>query len=218
LIEGLLSVARVELEDQFSGYMLAANIDPRPRSEAAAPTATGSLGQGAGAAVEVVGREASQRGIAVGSAASTEHAGGADASNPSRPSIARNFALSYLDFWSSPNPTTLHATPVFYSDRVVFHGRAMTSRQLVAEKRRFVRRWPERQYVPRRDAAKSTCTGDVCKVRFAFDFSATSRARKAHSEGDGILELAIHFVGGRPYIVRESSRVTRLARSVASLH
>ena len=126
--------------------------------------------------------------------------------------------MSYLDFWSAPNPTALHATPVFYADRILFHGRSMRSRQLVAEKERFVRRWPERQYVPRRDTAMSTCTGDVCKVRIVFDFSATSRARRTHSEGDGVLELAIHFVAGRPYIVRENSRVTRLTQSVASAH
>jgi hypothetical protein len=93
----------------------------------------------------------------------------------------------------------------------------MSSRQLVTEKERFVRRWPERQYVPRPDAAQSTCTEDVCTVRVVFDFSATSRARKMHSEGDGVLELAINFVAGRPYIIRESSRVTRLRRSVASM-
>ncbi len=107
---------------------------------------------------------------------------------------------------------------MFYADRISFHGRSMSSRQLVAEKERFVRRWPERQYVPRRDTAQSTCTKDLCSVRIVFDFSATSRARKTHSEGDGVLELAIRFVAGRPYIVRENSRVTRLAQSVASPH
>ena len=215
LIEGLLSVARVELEDQFSGYMLAANIASTSLAGDLAPTATGSLGQepatGGPARPETstsdVALESANRDRAV-----------LTLPRPAAASIAREFAISYLDFWSAPNPTTLHATPVFYADRVVFHGRAMTSRQLVAEKKRFLRRWPERQYVPHRDVAKSTCTGDVCNVRLPFDFSATSRARKTHSEGTGILQLAIRFSAGRPAIVRENSRVTRLSRSIASLH
>src|SRR5688500_1556464 len=64
----------------------------------------------------------------------------AEATTPA--SVAREFALSYLDFWSAPNPSTLLATPVFYAPRVVFHGRSMTSHALFAEKLRFVARWP----------------------------------------------------------------------------
>src|SRR5215212_2482996 len=73
---------------------------------------------------------------------------GAPASTePTTPaSVARQFALSYLDFWSAPNASTLVATPVFYAPHVVFHGRSMTSDALFAEKLRFVARWPDRSY------------------------------------------------------------------------
>ncbi len=124
-------------------------------------------------------------------------------------SVARQFALSYLDFWSAPNPSTLVATPVFYAPRVVFHGRTMTSDALFAEKLRFVARWPDRSYKPRLETMRTSCARDLCRVRTAFDFSATNADATRHSEGLGTLELAIKFVAGRPYIVEENSRVTR---------
>jgi hypothetical protein len=127
---------------------------------------------------------------------------------PTPASVARQFALSYLNFWSAPNPSTLVATPVFYAPRIVFHGRSMTSDALFAEKLRFVARWPDRTYTPRVDTMRTTCLRDVCKVRTAFDFSATNSEASRHSEGRGALELAIKFVAGRPYIVEENSRVT----------
>lgn len=124
-------------------------------------------------------------------------------------SVARQFALSYLDFWSAPNPSTLVASPVFYAPRVVFHGRSMTSDALFAEKLRFVARWPDRNYKPRLETMRTSCTRDLCRVRTTFDFSAANAVAARHSEGQGTLELAIRFVGGRPYIVEENSRVTR---------
>jgi hypothetical protein len=130
----------------------------------------------------------------------------ADAPTPA--GVARQFALSYLDFWSAPNPSTLVATPVFYAPRVVFHGRSMTSDALFAEKLRFVARWPDRTYTPRLDTMRTTCLRDLCRVRTAFDFSAANSNAPRHSEGRGTLELAIKFVAGRPYIVEENSRVT----------
>ncbi len=131
----------------------------------------------------------------------------AEATTPA--SVARQFALSYLDFWSAPNASTLVATPVFYAPRVVFHGRNMTSDALLAEKLRFVARWPDRSYKPRLETMRTSCVRDLCKVRTAFDFSATNADAARHSEGRGTLELAIKFVAGRPYIVEENSRVIR---------
>src|SRR3954451_20640968 len=128
--------------------------------------------------------------------------------DPARASVARQFALSYLDFWSRPNASTLFATPVFYASRVKFHGRTMTPEQLLVEKSRFVRRWPVRRYEPRLDTMDTRCRGEVCMVRTRFDFSALSPARDRRSAGLAELELAIRFAEGRPYIVRETSRVT----------
>ena len=127
---------------------------------------------------------------------------------PSRASVARQFALSYLDFWSRPNGSTLFATPVFYASRVRFHGKAMRPAELIAEKRSFVRRWPVRRYEPRLDSLRTSCRGQVCTVRTSFDFSALNPVHGRRSEGRGDLELSMRFVADRPFIFAETSRVT----------
>jgi hypothetical protein len=124
---------------------------------------------------------------------------------------ARQLAIEYLAFWSAPNAVTMSATPEFYAPLVVFHGRGMTARQLFEEKLRFVRRWPERQYAPRLDSMRISCDAatEICTVRTAFDYTAASPERGKRVQGTGNLELGVSFVGKRPLIVGETSRVTR---------
>ena len=132
----------------------------------------------------------------------------AEVSAPTRESVAQQFTLSYLNLWSAPNLASLRASRVSYRPRVEFHGRSFSADELLAEKIRFVARWPERSYVARVDTMKTTCKADQCNVSMEFDFFATSESRRKHSEGRGIFEVGIEFVAGRPYIVRENSRVT----------
>ena len=124
---------------------------------------------------------------------------------------AQRLAVDYLNYWSAPNVLTLDATPHFFASKVLFHGRPMSARALAREKRRFTQRWPHRNYVPRLGTMRTTCkaSGNACTVRTAFDFTAASPTRGSQSEGRAILELGMNFVGGRPVIVSESSRVIR---------
>jgi hypothetical protein len=119
--------------------------------------------------------------------------------------------MEYLAFWSAPNAVTMTATPEFYAPLVIFHGRGMTARELFEEKLRFVRRWPERNYMPRLDTLRVSCDAatEICTVRTAFDFVASNPERGRRSQGTGNLELGVSFVGKRPLIVGETSRVTR---------
>ena len=119
--------------------------------------------------------------------------------------------MEYLAFWSAPNAVTMTATPEFYAPLVIFHGRGMTARELFEEKLRFVRRWPERSYTPRLDTLRVNCDAatEICTVRTAFDFVASNPERGRRSQGTGNLELGVSFVGKRPLIVGETSRVTR---------
>jgi hypothetical protein len=120
---------------------------------------------------------------------------------------AKDFAVQYLNSWSAPNDSALEATAEFYAPRVLFHGREVSMRQLFNEKRRFVRRWPERDYRPRRDAVGTVCNpqGEVCTVHAVFDFTATSPKRRRISQGTGALQLVVQFIGDKPLIVAEHS-------------
>lgn len=128
---------------------------------------------------------------------------------------ARQLMIDYLRSISSSNAQTLAASSRFYGTRVTFHGRSMTQAALIAEKRRFLRRWPERRYEPQRDAMSVTCQDTTCRVRTVLGFQAASPARQARSRGVSELVLTVSFEGARPVIVSESSRVLR--REAAAL-
>ena len=133
---------------------------------------------------------------------------------------ARQLAVNYLDFWSAPNPLALDTMPAFYGPTVEFHGREIGARALMEKKRRFVRRWPVRAYMPHLDTLWTACdrSEELCTVRTAFDFTAINPERRRRSQGSGSLELQISFAGDRPVIVSEASRVVsrgRLRRTVS---
>jgi hypothetical protein len=124
-----------------------------------------------------------------------------------RASAAKNFAIDYLESWSASNDVALEATAAFYAPRVLFHGREVSMQRLFNEKRRFARRWPERDYRPRPDAMGTVCNpaGEVCTVHAVFDFTASHPKRRRVSQGTGALQLIVHFIGDKPVIVAEHS-------------
>jgi hypothetical protein len=122
---------------------------------------------------------------------------------------ARNLAQNYLSVWSAPNYQTLQATPGFYGPEVSFHGRLMSMAALLAEKRRFVQRWPDRQYryEPGAMGVRCNSAGTSCIVRSTFAFDASNAKLGRRSRGVGAHELVVNFAGPRPVIVSENSRV-----------
>jgi hypothetical protein len=131
----------------------------------------------------------------------------ADDKREARAATAKRFAIDYLDSWSAPNDTALESTAAFYAPRVLFHGREVSMKRLFDEKRRFVKRWPERDYRPREDGVGTTCNpaGEICTVHAVFDYTATHPRRRRVSQGTGALQLVVHFIGDRPVIVAEHS-------------
>jgi hypothetical protein len=134
-----------------------------------------------------------------------------------REEAARDLVLDYLDVWSAPNPLTLAASSEFYAPQVIFHGRAMSARALLEEKRRFVQRWPERRYRPRPGTMGVFCGGETCTVRSVFDFLAVDSDRGRRSQGVATLELVVSFRDERPVITAENSLVHGRGRGGGSL-
>jgi hypothetical protein len=90
----------------------------------------------------------------------------------------------------------------------------MSVERLVRDKRRFVRRWPERSYSPRMDTMKVACepSGMICTVHTMFDFAASNPKRGRRSQGVGALQLVLSFAGDRPIITAENSVVVSESR------
>jgi hypothetical protein len=124
---------------------------------------------------------------------------------------ARTLAQNYLSVWSASNHQTLRATPGFYGSKVRFHGRSMSLAALLAEKRRFVHRWPDRTYRYEPGAMDVRCdsAGESCIVRSTFDFDASNARLGRRSRGVGAHELVVSFADDRPVITSENSRVVR---------
>jgi len=136
-----------------------------------------------------------------------------------RSRTAREFAVAYLRSWSGSNDQALELTAHFYGPHVMFHGRPMNLQRLAREKRRFVRRWPEREYRPQPDTVKATCEPDgmFCTVHVVFDFTATNPKRGRQTRGVGALQLVVSFAEGRPLITAENSMVLRQGRDRRNL-
>jgi hypothetical protein len=130
-----------------------------------------------------------------------------------RPTIrqqeAQSFAIDYLNAWSASNRQALQVTPEFYGSRVLFHGERNSFGALLAKKRRFAQRWPDRNYRYRKNTMNVRCSpdGDTCTVRSAFDFEAANPKLNRRSRGVAAHELVVSFAGDQPMIISENSRV-----------
>ena len=135
-----------------------------------------------------------------------------------RAQAAQALAVDYLNLWSAPNQVTVASASAFYGPTVLFHGRERTIGSVLAEKRRFTERWPQRSYPYRPGTTMVACESDgaLCTVWAIFDFSAANPDQGRRSLGIGEHELVVSLSDGRPVIVSETSRVLR--RGPAASH
>ena len=128
---------------------------------------------------------------------------------------AQRLTLDYLDNVSAPNAESLAGARNFYGPRVRRFGKVESLAAVLADKRRFAARWPERRYAAQPGAIRTSCNAavKVCIVRATFDYRTQNPARGARSQGIGELVLEISFAEARPVIVAESGRVLRRSLS-----
>ena len=132
-----------------------------------------------------------------------------------RAAAARALAAEYLALVSAPGEAMVGAAPRFYGARIRFYGRATTLAALIAQKRSFVRRWPQRRYAAR--TIRTACDAEGCTVRAVVDFHAASPGRGAVSRGAAELVLAVTFSGSRPVIAAETGRILRRGAQAGAL-
>jgi hypothetical protein len=179
-------------------------------------------------APEAAGQRSGENGSALTSSTNWAESIDVSESEPTRPSIvapvytatasdplhgrekaARDLAFTYLSVWSAPNRVALASAPSFYGPTVRFHRQVRTIGSILAEKRRFAERWPDRHYRYRPATTRVSCQprGTQCIVRSSFDFSASNPHRRRRSQGIGEHELVVSFSGSRPVIAAEDSRI-----------
>ncbi|GBU17483.1 hypothetical protein AOPFMNJM_2033 [Methylobacterium jeotgali] len=130
---------------------------------------------------------------------------------------AQALVLDYLESVSAPGAVMLGTAPRYYAPQVRFYGRVTGLPALLAEKRRFVQRWPERRYQPRPGATRTACSAalGLCRVETVIDYRAANPGRGLVSQGVMTAVFEVGFPGGRPVIVSETGRVVARAGDVS---
>jgi hypothetical protein len=131
---------------------------------------------------------------------------------PEREVQAAQLTRAYLETWSSNGKASLSQVRQVYAPQVYFYGRRLTHSALEAEKRRFLARWPSREYALRPDSVSVSCDSRFCVVSGILDWSAESVARGAVVRGVSSLVQTFDFSAPRPVVVAEYGVVIRQAR------
>lgn len=122
---------------------------------------------------------------------------------------SESLARSYLHLWSRDGRGAVFDVPGRYGRRVAFYGRFVNYAELAAEKRRFLRRWPIRQYAMRPGTVRTEChlTMRVCQLRSVIDWTVKSPSRGKIARGSSRFALGIDFAGRRPVVLGENGQV-----------
>jgi len=122
---------------------------------------------------------------------------------------AGQFLVDYLSYWSRSNAVDRESMETFYESSIEFYGRPASLESVMAEKRRFVQRWPVRDYTALPETVRTTCDpqGSLCRVTGKFSFTAADPRSGRSSRGTGLLTLEVAFDNGRPLIAAETSNV-----------
>jgi hypothetical protein len=111
----------------------------------------------------------------------------------SRRSAAISFANDYFAHWSDSNAAAIGYFGRIYSDSVKFAERSISRDSLMAEKRKFAERWPERLYSARPKTIQAECdeTARTCSVTGLIDWDCRNSQRPERSAGVAKFTLQI---------------------------
>jgi hypothetical protein len=98
-------------------------------------------------------------------------------------SRAASFVAAINSKWSGTNAGGLDWLNTLYAQEVDFYGKRLTRQAVIAEKRRFSERWPERDYSIQTNSMKSQCSSSECIVTGNVQWETRSIARGATASG-----------------------------------
>lgn len=124
--------------------------------------------------------------------------------------MARDFIVSYHEALSSDNASALKFMQRAYSNGVSYYGKYLSKEAVLAEKQKFMERWPNRNYVVRPDSVTVVCSTTSCHLEALVDWQAGSPARK--STPSGVASIAIDWDSVSGMITSETSSVIKQER------
>ncbi|TPK02854.1 trypsin-like peptidase domain-containing protein [Mesorhizobium sp. B2-5-9] len=107
------------------------------------------------------------------------------------------------DAWSS-----LQAVANVYADFVSYYGKQRTLSEVLADKRDYFTRWPERAYHIRDGSLMVTCANGACMVSGVYDWVVRSIPRNKQARGAARFSYAISL-GASPKVISEAGNVLK---------
>ena len=122
-----------------------------------------------------------------------------------------DFITGYWDKVSEDERSVLSYLDSIYPTVVDYYGKPTPKRVVMAEKRRFVDRWPIRHTWPHTESPQPriTCDGarPECEISGLRDFDSVNPTRSARSTGTFRYHYEVSFAASTPLILSEDSRV-----------
>ena len=123
---------------------------------------------------------------------------------------AQLFVNAVISKWSDTNPAGLAGFDSLYAAEIDYFGKRLSRDAVLADKRRFAKRWPERTYKVQSSYAE--CNASECFVDGSVEWETRSPARKAMASGVAGFSYVLMPLGETFVIKRESGHV-RLRRN-----
>jgi hypothetical protein len=113
---------------------------------------------------------------------------------------AKSFVSALTSKWSDTNAVALDGLDAFYAPQVDYFGKRLSRDRVLADKRRFAERWPERTY--KIQSSHEQCSGSECLVEGYVEWGTRSRTRKTRASGTANFRYVL-VLTGRAFAIRE---------------
>ena len=115
---------------------------------------------------------------------------------------------SFLTLWSKDSGVTQASVDRLYAPQVIYYGKHLSRQDVLADKARFARHWPVREYASVPGSLTTQCVegGKRCILRSLIIWR---RATRLHQVTTGRAQLRLDFenIEGNRKIVREAARI-----------
>jgi len=119
------------------------------------------------------------------------------------PADAERRLQDYVRVWEDDSLVGPRAMRAYYADHVVYYGKRMSREQVLADKRRFIRAFPQRAYAIAPGSLITRCDGVQCVARATLLWRRVSRRGQESSGASRLTLVFSQREEGR--IVRESA-------------
>jgi hypothetical protein len=120
---------------------------------------------------------------------------------------ARSFVTAIQSRWSDANSSGLGWLNTLYANEVDYYGTRISRDSVLADKRRFAERWPERAYRIQTNSMKAQCSSSECVVTGNIEWEARSLSRSATSSGTASFTYVLVPSGGTFFVREENGSV-----------